>query len=203
MNGLTTQLKSSKLFFIAWSMMAAFGAYFCMYAFRKPFNAGTYHGYQLFGMDYKAVLIIAQVFGYMFSKFIGIKIISELKPKNRRKLIVGLILFAEASLVCFGMIPYPYNFIFLFFNGLPLGMVWGVVFSYLEGRRFTEVLGMGLSISLIVSSGILKTVYFTIHGWFPSISEFWLPCVIGLFFLPLFLFFCVDALCHSGADRYG
>ncbi|GAC1428714.1 MAG: hypothetical protein NVSMB7_05480 [Chitinophagaceae bacterium] len=68
-------------------------------------------------------------------------------------------------------------------------MVWGIVFSYLEGRRFTEVLGMGLSISLIVSSGILKTVYFTIHGWFPSLSEFWLPCVTGLFFLPLFLFF--------------
>jgi MFS family permease len=189
MSLLTSQLKNSKLFFIAWSMVAAFGAYFCMYAFRKPFNAGTYNNYQLFGMDYKAILIIAQVFGYMFSKFIGIKIISELKPKNRRRLIIGLILFAESSLLFFGLVSYPYNFIFLFFNGLPLGMVWGIVFSYLEGRRFTEVLGMGLSISLIVSSGILKTAYFAIQGWLPSISEFWLPCVIGLFFLPLFLFF--------------
>lgn len=189
MTQLTNGLNRSKFFFIAWSMIAAFGAYFCMYAFRKPFNAGTYSGYQLFGMDYKAVLIIAQVFGYMFSKFIGIKIISELKPENRQRLIIGLILFAEGSLLLFGLVRPPYNFVFLFFNGLPLGMVWGIVFSYLEGRRFTEVLGMGLSISLIVSSGILKTVYFTVHDWFPSISEFWLPCVIGLFFLPLFLFF--------------
>jgi Family of unknown function (DUF5690) len=186
---LTNQLNSSKSFFIAWSMIAAFGAYFCMYAFRKPFTAGTYIGHHFLEMDYKAILIVAQALGYMTSKFIGIKIISELKPKNRQKLIIGLILFAEVSLLLFGLVPAPYNFIFLFFNGLPLGMVWGIVFNYLEGRRFTEVLGMGLSISLIVSSGILKTVYFTIHGWLPGVSEMWLPCLIGLFFLPLFLFF--------------
>ncbi len=189
MRFLNNQLNRSRLFFIAWSIVAAFGAYFCMYAFRKPFNAGTYQGYFLFGMDYKAILIIAQVFGYMISKFIGIKIISELKPKNRQRLIIGLIIFAEISLLFFGLIRPPYNFVFLFLNGLPLGMVWGIVFSYLEGRRFTEVLAMGLSISLIVSSGFLKTVYFTIHEWFPALSEFWLPSVIGLFFLPIFLFF--------------
>ncbi len=189
MSLLTNQLKKSKFLFIAWSIVAAFGAYFCMYAFRKPFTAGTYKGYYFYGMDYKSILIIAQVFGYMISKFIGIKIISELKPKNRQRLIIGLILFAETSLLLFGLANPPYNFVFLFFNGLPLGMVWGIVFSYLEGRRFTEVLGMGLSISLIVSSGILKTVYFAIHSWLPSVSVFWLPCVIGLFFLPVFLFF--------------
>jgi hypothetical protein len=168
-------------------MLAAFGTYFCMYAFRKPFTSGTYSGLMLWGIDYKAILIIAQVLGYMVSKFIGIKIISELKAAGRVKLIISLILFAEASLLLFGIVPCPYNFFFLFLNGLPLGMVWGIVFSYLEGRRFTEMLAMGLSISLIVSSGILKTVYFTVHEWFPMISEFWMPCVIGLFFLPLFL----------------
>jgi hypothetical protein len=68
-------------------------------------------------------------------------------------------------------------------------MVWGVVFSYLEGRRFTEVLSMGLCISLIVSSGILKTAYFVVHDWFPAVTEFWLPALIGLLFLPLFLLF--------------
>ncbi|MBS0026473.1 DUF5690 family protein [Chitinophaga sp. 22321] len=188
-SALVNLLSGSKSFFIAWSMIAAFGAYFCMYAFRKPFTAGTYSGYHFLEMDYKAVLIVAQALGYMSSKFIGIKIISELKPQSRQRLIIGLILFAEVSLLFFGLLSPPYNFIFLFFNGLPLGMVWGIVFSYLEGRRFTEVLGMGLSISLIVSSGILKTVYFTTHGWFPAISEAWLPFCIGLFFLPLFLFF--------------
>ncbi|MGC4036741.1 MAG: DUF5690 family protein [Chitinophagaceae bacterium] len=179
----------SNIFFIIWCMIAAFGAYFCMYAFRKPFNAGTYAGLTLWGLHYKSILVITQVMGYMLSKFIGIKIISELKSTSRNKLIVLLILIAEIALLLFGLVPYPFNFVCLFLNGLPLGMVWGVVFSYLEGRRFTEVLAMGLSTSLIISSGYLKTIYFYVHDWFPSLSEFWLPFVIGLLFLPLFLLF--------------
>lgn len=182
-------LARSQVFFVVWCVVAAFGTYFCMYAFRKPFTAGTYQDYALWGFHYKTILIVSQVLGYMCSKWVGIKVISELKPAFRQTLIVGLIIFAEISLVLFGLVPAPYNFIFLFFNGLPLGMVWGVIFSYLEGRKFTETLGMGLSISLIVSSGFLKTVYFQIHNVFPALTEFWLPAIIGLLFLPAFLFF--------------
>jgi len=189
MKALKNLLANSKTFFIIWCMVAAFGTYFCMYAFRKPFNAGVYEGLSLWGINYKVILIIAQVFGYMVSKFMGIKVISELKAASRTQLIIGLILFAEIALLFFGLTPHPYNFVFLFMNGLPLGMIWGIVFSYLEGRKFTEILAIGLSISLIVSSGILKTIYFDVHGWFPNITEFWLPFVIGLLFLPLFLFF--------------
>ena len=189
MNQIKRLLSCSKLFFIAWCMLAAFGTYFCMYAFRKPFTAGTYSGLSLWDIHYKSILIISQVLGYMISKFLGIKVISELKSSQRKKLIIGLILFAELSLLFFGLTSHPYNFIFLFLNGLPLGMVWGIVFSYLEGRRFTEVLGMGLSISLIISSGILKTAYFEIHDWFPAVTEFWIPALVGILFLPLFLLF--------------
>jgi hypothetical protein len=189
MNSIKQLLATSKPFFIFWCMLAAFGTYFCMYAFRKPFNAGTYEGLTLWDIHYKTILIISQVFGYMLSKFIGIKVISELKSTSRTKLIIGLILFAETALLLFGLVPHPYNFFFLFLNGLPLGMIWGIVFSYLEGRRFTEVLAIGLSISLIVSSGILKTLYFDVREWFPAITEFWMPFVMGLIFLPLFFVF--------------
>ncbi|MCC6289437.1 MAG: hypothetical protein IT249_16280 [Chitinophagaceae bacterium] len=182
-------LTTSKPFFIIWCMLAAFGTYFCMYAFRKPFNAGTYEGLTLWDIHYKTILIISQVFGYMLSKFMGIKVISELKSTSRTKLIIGLILFAETALLLFGLVPHPYNFVCLFLNGLPLGMIWGIVFSYLEGRKFTEILAIGLSISLIVSSGILKTLYFDVREWFPAVSEFWMPFVMGLIFLPLFFLF--------------
>ena len=188
MSFIKNQLTKSKFFFIAWCTLAAFGAYFSMYAFRKPFNAGTYKGYFLWGLDYKVILIIFQVFGYMLSKFLGIKIISELKPSNRIKLIVGLILFAEIALLFFGLVPYPYNFVFLFLNGLPLGMVWGIVFSFLEGRRLTEMISFGLCFSLTVASGVLKTIYFAVHSVLP-LSEFWMPFAIGLIFLPVFCFF--------------
>ncbi|WP_353129887.1 DUF5690 family protein [Parapedobacter pyrenivorans] len=178
-----------KTLFIAWSVLASFGAYFCMYAFRKPFNTGLYEGLTLWGLDYKTILIVMQVLGYMLSKFIGIKVIAELKAKNRISLIIALILFAELSLLGFGSVPHPYNWIFLFLNGLPLGMVWGVVFSFLEGRRFTEVLVFGLSISVIVSSGILKSIYLVINNWMPGVNEFWMPFVMGAYFLPLFVLF--------------
>lgn len=180
---------SSGLFFIVWCLVASFGTYFCMYAFRKPFNTGLYANMELFGIGYKSVLIIAQVLGYMVSKFAGIKVISELQPSRRIPLILGLILFAEISLLGFALLPHPYNFFFLFLNGLPLGMVWGVIFSFLEGRRFTEILGIGLSISIIAASGVLKTTYMEIHELFPFISEFWMPFTIGLIFLPLFCLF--------------
>jgi hypothetical protein len=186
---LNETLARSNAFFIAWAVIASFGAYFCMYAFRKPFNSGLYHGLQIGDIGYKTILIISQVAGYTLSKFVGVKVISELKPGSRIILIVSLILVAETALLLFGLAPYPYNFVFLFINGLPLGMVYGVVFSFLEGRRFTEMLAMGLNISVVVASGILKTTYIEVHTLLPGVSEFWMPALMGLLFLPLFLMF--------------
>ncbi|MFM7195512.1 MAG: DUF5690 family protein, partial [Bacteroidota bacterium] len=170
-------LRAGNPLFVVWCMVASFGVYFCMYAFRKPFNVGLYSGLTLWGVGYKSVLILSQVFGYMLSKFMGIKVISELQPSARIKLIIFLILVAEVALLLFGVVPHPYNFIFLFINGLPLGMVYGVVFSFLEGRRVTEMIAMGLSVSIIIASGILKTIYIQVHTAFPAVSEFWMPAL--------------------------
>ncbi|CAH0996477.1 hypothetical protein EMA8858_02609 [Emticicia aquatica] len=181
-------LLQKQSFLIIWCIIAAFGTYFCMYAFRKPFNTGLYEGYELFGLSYKTVLIITQVLGYMLSKVLGIKIISELRANQRIALIISLILISEIALILFGLIPYSYNWICMLFNGLPLGMVWGVIFCFLEGRRITEFIAIGLSINLVMGSGILKTIYLTISSLM-QISEFWMPAFIGLIFLPIFLFF--------------
>ena len=178
----------NQFFLIFWCIIAAFGTYFCMYAFRKPFNTGLYEGYYLFGLSYKTLLIITQVLGYMLSKFLGIKVISELQPNKRILLIISLIVISEFALVMFGLVPFPDNWIFMFLNGLPLGMVWGIIFSFLEGRRITEFISVGLSINLVMGSGILKTIYLTISDK-TQISEFWMPAFIGLGFMPIFIFF--------------
>lgn len=181
-------LKSNKVLLSLWCAVAAFGTYFCMYAFRKPFSTGLYENLFLWGFSYKTVLIITQVLGYMISKFVGIKIISELRQNKRIALIISLIVFAEIALILFAIVPFPYNFIFLFFNGLPLGMVWGIIFSFLEGRRITEFIVLGLCSNLVVGSGVLKTIYLSLYNSI-SVSEFLMPAIIGLIFLPLFLFF--------------
>lgn len=180
--------EKSNIPFVLNASLASFGAYFCMYAFRKPFSVATFEGMEVFHIDYKIIVIIAQVLGYALSKFIGIKVVSELKAKQRAYYLLGLILISELALVLFALVPQPYNVVFMFLNGVPLGMIWGIVFSYLEGRKFTEILGVALSTSFIVSSGVVKSVgFFVMDSW--GFSEFWMPAITGaLFVLPLFFF---------------
>ncbi|UII35034.1 DUF5690 family protein [Fulvivirga ulvae] len=174
--------------FILQASIAAFGTYFCMYAFRKPFTVASFDGITYLGIDYKILLVIAQVIGYTISKFLGIRIISELKRTSRMKYLLTFILLAELSLLGFASVPAPYNIIFLLLNGLPLGMVWGIVFSYIEGRKSTELLGVILCTSFIVSSGVVKSVGKWLIDDF-TVSEFWMPSLTGLIFiLPLILF---------------
>ncbi|QQS31544.1 MAG: hypothetical protein IPM47_20610 [Sphingobacteriales bacterium] len=159
-----------------------------MYAFRKPFSVATYENLSFAYVDYKIWLIVAQVIGYTFSKFTGIKVISELGRNGRAKLLLLLIGIAELALLLFAVVPVPYNIICLFLNGIPLGMIWGIVFSYLEGRRFSEILGAGLSASFIVASGAVKTVGKMVMTYW-GVSEFMMPFVTGLIFLiPMVVF---------------
>ena len=174
-----------------YAMTAAFAAYVSMYAFRKPFSASLYEGLVAFNIgdvafDYKSIAVISQVIGYMSSKFIGIKVASEATFKQRVPMVLGLIGFAEIMLVLFGLVPQPWNIICLFFNGLPLGMVWSLLFGVVEGRRVTEFLGLGMSISVIFSSGWVKAVgKLTMEEW--GVSQFWMPSLTGLIFVPVLL----------------
>ena len=95
----SAQKKLSDLLFILYAGGAALLSYSLVYALRKPFTAATFDGMELFGMDYKIATSIIQIFGYMVSKFIGIKLISELKREGRLKFILVSILVAELSLV--------------------------------------------------------------------------------------------------------
>jgi len=185
------RLKVAKWPYGLLSVMAAvssFGAYTSMYAFRKAFAAGTFTGQQYFHVDYKVWLVIAQIIGYTMSKFYGIKFIAELKPGQRAKSIFLLIGIAWLALLFFAIVPAPYNIIFLFINGFPLGLIWGLVFGYLEGRKSTEFMAAVLSISLIFASGFVKTVARTLMGSF-HVSEYNMPFITGaLFVIPLILF---------------
>jgi hypothetical protein len=152
-----------------------------MYAFRKPFTAATFEGVALWGIGYKSVLVVSQVLGYTLSKFVGIKVISEMTSRRQA---VGILLFiglAHASRLLFAIVPPPYNFVFLFINGLPLGMVFGLVLRYLEGRQLTEALTAGLCASFVVSSGCVKSVGQYLIVW--GVSEYWMPFVTGLLFV--------------------
>jgi hypothetical protein len=170
-----------------WVVVAAFGTYFCMYGFRKPYTAATWAPFVFWGFDYKFLMVIAQTTGYVLSKWLGIKIVSEVKPHQRTKLLFLLIAFSEVMLLLFAWIPKPWNIICMFLNGLPLGIVFGLVLGFLEGRKKTELLVAGVCASFIVADGVCKSAgtYLLALG----ISEKWMPFSAGLIFLlPLALF---------------
>jgi len=177
---------ANPLAFALFAGLAGFCAYFSMYAFRKPFAAATFGAVEgwSFAVDYKIALVLAQVLGYALSKFIGVKVISEIAPARRGVAILGLIGASWLALLAFAIIPAPWNVVALFLNGLPLGMIWGLVFGYMEGRRTSEVLGAILCASFILSSGVVKSVGKWLMSDF-NISPFWMPAATGAVFMPL------------------
>ena len=98
---ISSNRKLSDVLFIFWAGGAALLSYSLVYALRKPFTAATFDGLDFFGMDYKTVTSIVQIFGYFLSKLIGIKVISELKKENRLRFIILSVAVAELSLVLF------------------------------------------------------------------------------------------------------
>lgn len=185
-HSITRWLQNTNTFwFTLYVSVSAFGLYTCVYAFRKPFAAATFEALHFLGIDYKVWLVTFQVCGYALSKFLGIKLISELKATSRSRGILLTSLIAIISWLLFGFVPAPYNILFLFFNGLALGLVWGMIFGFLEGRSVTEVLGAALAVSFIFSSGLCRSAggYLLRDG---NIPEMWMPFIAScLFFIPM------------------
>lgn len=169
-------------FLMLWSIVAVFGCYGCMYGFRKPFTAAGFGG-----ADEKAWLVTAQVIGYTLSKFIGIKVIAEMHARHRARALLSLVVLAETSLLLFAITPAPLNAAWLFVNGLALGMVFGLVLGFVEGRCLTELFVAGLCASFILADGVSKSVGSLLLE--RGVSAHWMPAAAGLLFLlPLLLF---------------
>lgn len=174
---------------VLWAMLFAFLTYFCMYAFRKPVAAAQFEGVDAFGgLGLKTAVVIAQLVGYTGSKYLGAAICSSASRHVRLAWLIGCILAAESTLVAFAVLP-PLGAVAAFVvNGLCLGLVWGLVVRYLEGRRSSEILLAGLSCSFIIASGIVKDIGRWVMDpaqW--GVSESWMPAVVGALFLVPFV----------------
>ena len=129
-------------------VFAAFPIYFSMYAFRKPFAAGA------FGCG--AVSRLSEIeqdhsdisagHGHCTSKFIAV-----MSQRFRYPSVIHC-----AVLNCRGFCSRhrPWNVLCLVLNGL-LGMIWGLVFGFLEGRRFG---GSGVGSVRAFASGVVKRI---------------------------------------------
>ena len=166
----------------------AFLTYACIFAYRKAFTVATFNGISFWGIKYQTLLIISQGLGYMASKFYGIRFISELKRIGRWKTSAVLIGAAWLCLLFFAMAPAPWGLPFLFGNGFVLGFMWGIIFSYAEGRRATDFIGAAMAVSFVFAGGFSRSVAVWLRdSW--QVPEQWLGFATGLVFaLPLIVF---------------
>lgn len=166
----------------------AFLTYASVYAYRKPFTVATFPGLAYWGVSYQTLLIISQGIGYMLSKFYGIKFISELKRLGRWKTSAVLVGTSWMALLLFALVPPPFGMICLLLNGFMLGFMWGIVFSYVEGRRATDFIGSAMAVSFIFAGGFTRSVAVWLRDSM-EIPEKWLGFMTGLVFVvPLLLF---------------
>ena len=158
--------------------LTAFFTYMCFYPFRRAYTAATYEELAFWGVNFKILIITAQVLGFAVSKGLGIKYVSEMLPQNRSR---NLLIMISLSWICylfFALTPAPYNLFFIFMASLPLGMVYGTILGFLEGRKTTDLLVAVLTASFIMGSGFAKSI----GKWVMTsleISQFWMPFVAG------------------------
>ena len=63
--------------------VTAFFTYMCFYPFRRAYTAATYEDLVFIGVNFKILIITAQVLGFAVSKGLGIKYVSEMFPEKR------------------------------------------------------------------------------------------------------------------------
>ncbi len=169
--------------FSIYAMGWAFATYFCMYAFRKPFGAATFEGLKFLGTEItlKNAFISSQIIGYAISKYYGCKFCTEISRSQQAKALVVMIMVAESALLGFALLPGNFKVLAILINGLPLGMVWGLVSRYLEGRKTAELLFAGLSCSYIVASSSVKTIggWILVPGQLKAAAEVLAPSDMG------------------------
>jgi hypothetical protein len=78
--------------------------------------------------------------------------------------------------------------LWLFGNGFMLGFMWGIIFSYAEGRRATDFIGAAMAVSFVFAGGFSRSIAVWLRdSWL--VAEQWLGFATGLVFaLPLVVF---------------
>ena len=167
---------------------AAFVVYFCAYGVRKPFDAVTFTGEHFLGsrLDLKTACVLGQILGYMASKYAGARVCAEVPRPRRAAVLAGCVLWSEAALVLFALAPPALKPLAMLANGLTLGVVWGLVVRYLEGRRLTDVMLVGMSASFILAGAVAKDVGLALLTG-GGLSEEWMPAAAGALFLGPYL----------------
>lgn len=197
-------LKNKKSIQAIYVALLCFFTYTCVFAFRKPYTVARFEGISLGSFSYQTMLIISQVIGYMISKFVGIRFISAMQRQARWKNVLFFVGLSWLSLLLFALVPPLIGLLCFMMNGFMLGFMWGVIFSYAEGRRSTDFIGSVLAISFVFAGGFTRSVgkWLIVSFYVP---EKWMPFLTGFIFaVPLvFLIWLMEKIPAPDAEDIG
>eukprot|EP00736_Rhodelphis_marinus_P005042 Rmarinus@m.28181 len=166
-----------KVFFHALS--AGFASYFCVYGLKVPVFAASWDDEEFFGVvELKATFAFAQVAGYGLAKIPSLRYGPMVGPRQRFSVIGGLLLLAAMVMLLFPFVNNELKVLCIFLNGFFLSPVWGIYLMYYEGRRLTEPLVSGVSMSFIISAGVFRSIGAALLD--AGVSENWMPAVMGV-----------------------
>eukprot|EP00951_Prasinocladus_malaysianus_P001080 scaffold7634_cov51-Prasinocladus_malaysianus.AAC.2 len=145
---------------------------------RSTYWAGT-------AVPIETALGFFQLVGYAISKMLAVKIVPESIQHRVSVFLVLILACLELSMLLLAIIPLDYKILATFLAGLPAGLVWGFIVSYLEGRRTSDVMLVSLSISYIVSNSPIDAIGNALIG--AGMQPIWVPAAIGALTAPIFL----------------
>jgi Family of unknown function (DUF5690) len=140
--------------------------YFCSYFWRFPVfvvsgipGVAVGDGKQL---SLKTLMALAQILGYLLAKFPAIRVVTAFDRSKRVWLLPVLcasgVLFVPGGFgVLAGVSPWL-QVLSVFVGALPGSWLWGVLMTYTEGRRSTEVLNSYMSVLLVFAGGAARAV---------------------------------------------
>lgn len=185
----TSKLSSSHpAILTVYTIFAAFSAYFSIYGISASLFAATFDGVTVFGsLELKVAFSISQMLGYAVSKVAGALIIPTIQRKSRFPTLVLLAVLSELPLVLFAILGPLGQVLMVFLSGVPMAWMWGIMVMYLEGRKTSEFLLMGLYLSVMVASGAAKSIASAVLQ--AGVSEAWMPSLCGAVSAVAFIFF--------------
>ncbi len=125
----------------------------------------------------------------MAGKFAAVFVITALPQSRRFTALCALPLGSFVAWALFGATKgTTYGpLVFIFFTSMPLSWGWTLLYRYLEGRRYADILGAMVSASYVFGSGVAKTIGTDLIN--RGVDEYWMPLVASCVYIVPYFFF--------------
>jgi len=173
-------------------IVTSFILYANLFGIISPVFSVVYNTQSVFGETTNA-LTLARILGSISGKLLGIYILPQIKKEKRMYWLMLFHILTTIPIIIFGTGHPIVQIVMIYISNVFAVLVWGPLLSYIEGRKYTDLIVIFLYLSFIVGTGVVKTIGASLLNagvdinWMPSIcaSVSLVICIISLYFLDL------------------